>query len=216
MPLDALLWPRSVAVLGASERPSLGRSMLESLGQIGFPGAIYPVNPRYPEIAGRRCYPSLAELPEAPDVVAFCIGYQRILENFELLAAGGGRAAVIYDGGFAERGEEGRKLQTAITDLCREADIALCGPNCMGVLNPHARSTTYMQDVRDPAPLAGNVGLISQSGSICIGMLADLRRFGFSLVISSGNEAVLSTASFLEQLIHDPNTKVIATFTETV
>src|SRR5437016_4908754 len=109
--LDPLISPRSVAVLGASERPSLGRSILDSLTGLGFDGAVYPVNPRYPELLGRRCYPSLKELPEPPDVVAFCVGYPRILENFEMLAACGGRAAVIYDGGFAERGEDGRKLQ---------------------------------------------------------------------------------------------------------
>jgi acyl-CoA synthetase (NDP forming) len=216
MRLDALIRPRSVAVLGASERPSLGRAILDSLDRLGFDGAVYPINPKYPDLLGRRCYPSLRELPEAPDVVAFCVGYQRILENFELLAAHGGRAAVIYDGGFAERGDDGRKLQAAITGLCREAGIALCGPNCMGILNPPARATTYMQEVRDPARLAGNVGLISQSGSICIGLLADLRRFGFSLVVSSGNEAAVSTAAYLEHLVDDPATAVIATFTETV
>ena len=216
MRLDALLRPRSVAVLGASERPSIGRAMVESLDRLGFDGAVYPINPRYQELLGRRCYAGFQELPEPPDVVAFCIGYARILESFEQLAARGGRAAVIYDGGFAERGEDGRKLQAAIVGLCKEAGIALCGPNCMGVLNPPARSSTYMQEVRDAAPLAGNVGLISQSGSICIGMLADLRRFGFSLVVSSGNEAIVNTAAFLEQMIDDPNTKVIATFTETV
>ncbi|MBI3513919.1 MAG: acetate--CoA ligase family protein [Proteobacteria bacterium] len=214
--LEPLIAPRSVAVLGASERPSLGRSIVDALTKLGFPGAIYPINPRYPELNGRRCYASLDELPEAPDVVAFCIGYPRILENFQRLAARGAGAAVIYDGGFAERGDEGRTLQAAIVGLSREAGIALCGPNCMGVLNPYARATTYMQDVRDPSVLAGNVGLVSQSGSICIGLLSDLRRFAYSLVVSAGNEAVLSTAAYLEHLIDDPNTKVIATFTETV
>ena len=98
--------------------------------------------------------------------------------------------------------------------MCREAGIALCGPNCMGILNPHHRSSVYMTEVRDPDGLAGNVALVSQSGSICIGMLADIRRFGFSHVISSGNEAVVSTAQYLEALVDDPDTRVIATFTE--
>jgi acyl-CoA synthetase (NDP forming) len=214
--LEPLIAPRSIAVLGASERPSIGRSLIESLATLGFSGAVYPVNPRYPELLGKPCYASVDALPEAPDVVAFCIGYPRILENFERLAARGAGAAVIYDGGFAERGEEGRRLQATIVGLCHEAGIALCGPNCMGILNPYARATTYMQDVRDASKIAGNVGLISQSGSICIGLLSDLRRFAYSLVVSAGNEAVVTTAAYLEHLVDDPNTKVIATFTETV
>jgi len=216
MDIEALISPRSIAVIGASERPSLGRSIVDSAGRLGFAGAVYPINPKYSELCGRTCYPDLDSLPDAPDVVAVCINYARILETFERLPARGAKAAVIYDGGFAERGADGKALQARITAICAEAGIALCGPNCMGVLNPPARSTTYMQEVRDPTSLAGNVGLISQSGSICIGMLADLRRFGFSLLVSSGNEAVVSTAAFLERMIDDPHTKVIATFTETV
>jgi acyl-CoA synthetase (NDP forming) len=216
MDLRALLQPRSVAVLGASENPSIGRSLIESLRRFGFPGTIYPVNPRYRTVLGLDCYPGVADLPDPPDVVACCIGGGHLLETVPDLARRGAGAAVIYDGGFAERGEAGRELQQTIAAICREAGIALCGPNCMGVLNPVARSTTYLAALRDPAGLAGNVGLISQSGSICNGMIADLRRFGFSLVISSGNEAVVSTAAYLEHLIDDPATRVIASFTETI
>jgi acyl-CoA synthetase (NDP forming) len=216
MPLDALLRPRSIAVLGASERPSIGRALMESATRLGFDGTMYPINPRYPEVLGQRCYPSVADLPEPPDVVALCVNYSRILESFRPIAEKGARAAVIFDGGFAERGDEGRVLQAQIVGLCREAGIALCGPNCMGVLNPVHRSSVYLQEVRDPAGLAGNVGLISQSGSICIGMLCDVRRFGYSHVISSGNEAVVGTAAYLEELIDDPDTRVIAAFTEWV
>src|SRR4029434_7742969 len=85
---------------------------------------------------------------------------------------------------------------------------------CVGLLNPPHRSSAYMQEVRDPTGLAGTVALVSQSGSVCIGMLADIRRFGYSHVISSGNEAVVSTAQYIEALIDDPDTRVIATFTE--
>jgi acyl-CoA synthetase (NDP forming) len=86
----------------------------------------------------------------------------------------------------------------------------------MGVLNPQARSTTYIYEVRDPKGLAGNVALVTQSGSIGNGMMSDVRRFGFSLVASIGNEAVVDTAAFIDYLVDDPATKVIATFTETV
>jgi acetate---CoA ligase (ADP-forming) len=216
MYLDGLLRPRTIAIVGASERPSIGRALLESLTRLKFDGEIFPVNPKYPLVMGRRCYASLRDLPTAPDVVAFCVSTERVLEGIKLTAKIGGRGAVIYDSGFAESGVEGKRLQANIAAICRENSIALCGPNCMGVLSPHDRSTTYMQEVRDPFGLAGGVGLISQSGSICIGLLADIRRYGFSHVISSGNEAVVSSAEYLDFLVADPETKVIAAFLETV
>ena len=214
--LAALLNPRSIAVLGASERPALGRWIVESLDVMGFTGSVWPVNPKYSEVLGRACFPSFLDLPEAPDVAALCIGRAGALENLELLARRGGRAAVIFDSGFAEVGGAGLSLQMQITSLCAEAGIALCGPNCMGVLNPQARSGAFKQTVRSLSGLAGSVGLISQSGSICGSLLADLRRFGFSLVVSSGNEALVSTADYIEYMIDDPHTRAIATFTETV
>ena len=216
MTIEALLNPRSVAVLGASERPSVGRGMVEALERIGFDGAIYPINPRYQTVAGRNCYASLRELPQPPDVVSFCIRNDGVLENLRVAAECGARAAVIYDGGFAESGADGKKLQADMVEICREAGIALCGPNCMGVLNPPRRSTTFKQEVRNPQALVGNVAIISQSGSVAASLLADLRRFGVSLVVSSGNEAVNDTASYIDYAVDDPNTKVIATFTESV
>ena len=216
MEIERLVAPGSVAVVGASDRPSLGRIIIESLGRIGFNGPIYPVNPNYRSVLNQDCYPSLGELPATPDLVALCVSSLRVKEQIALAIARGVKAAVIYDGGFAELGEEGKNLQDHIAARCREAGVALCGPNCMGILNPQARSTTYKQMVHDPVGLAGNVGFVSQSGSVCIGILSDLRRFGFSLVVSAGNEAVVTTADYLEYLIDDPHTKVIATFTETV
>jgi acetate---CoA ligase (ADP-forming) len=216
MQLDPLLKPRSVAVVGATDRPGAGRMIVESLGSIGFTGPIYPVNPKYQTVLNHVCYPSLADLPAPPDVVVFCIRNPLVPEQLRLAVKHGARAAVIYDGGFAELGGDGAKLQAEIAGLCREAGVAVCGPNCMGILNPTARVTTYKQSVMNTAGLAGNVGLISQSGSVCIAMLSDLRRFGISLSISSGNEAVTRATDYLDYLIDDPATKIIASFLETV
>jgi acetate---CoA ligase (ADP-forming) len=216
MPIEALVKPRSIAIVGATDRAGPARSVLESLGALGFPGAIYPVNPKYPTVLNHVCYPSLTDLPEAPDVVVFSIRNPLIPEQVRLAIRRGARAAVIYDSGFAELGEEGARLQEEIASLCREAGMAVCGPNCMGILNPPARVTTYKQTVMDATVLAGNVGIVSQSGSVCIAMLSDLRRFGISLSVSAGNEAVTRTVDYLEWLIDDPNTKAIATFTESV
>ena len=79
--LEALFQPRSIAVIGASEKPTVGRRMVASLGRIGFAGAIYPVNPAYPTILGHPCYPTIADMPEAPDVAVFCLGHQRVLDE---------------------------------------------------------------------------------------------------------------------------------------
>src|SRR2546426_11180321 len=79
--LDALLKPRSVAVLGASERPSVGRTILENLERMGFPGEIYPINPKYETLLGRRCYRSVEELPHGVDVLAFCVNHERVLDG---------------------------------------------------------------------------------------------------------------------------------------
>jgi acetate---CoA ligase (ADP-forming) len=216
MPLDPLVKPRSVAIVGATDRPGPGRTIIESLGAIGFTGPIYPVNPKYPTVLNLTCYPTLTDLPEAPDMVVFSIRNPLIPEQVRLAVKRGARAAVIYDSGFAELGEDGARLQAEIAGMCREAGMAVCGPNCMGILNPPARVTTYKQTVMNTSGLAGNVGIISQSGSVCIAMLSDLRRFGISLSVSAGNEAVTRTVDYLEYLIDDPATSVIATFTETV
>src|SRR5207244_4869212 len=139
MHLDALFRPASIAVIGASEKPTIGRRLIVSLDRIGFAGRIFPVNPNYPTVLGRPCYPSIAEVPEAPDLAVFCLGHRLVLDAFVAAAERGIRAAVIYDGGFAERGAEGRALQERIAVICRDAGIALCGPNCMGILSPHDR-----------------------------------------------------------------------------
>jgi acyl-CoA synthetase (NDP forming) len=150
MRLDALFRPKSIAVIGASEKPTIGRRLIASLDRIGFPGRVFPINPNYPTVLGRPCYRSIAETPEIPELAVFCLGHRLILDAFAAAAARGVRAAVIYDGGFAERGEDGRALQQRIADICRDAGIALCGPNCMGILNPVAGNSTYLQEIRDP------------------------------------------------------------------
>lgn len=203
-------------MLGASERPSVGRTIVENLERIGFKGEIYPINPRYETLLGRRCYRSVEELPAGVDVLAFCVNHERVLDGLRPAAQKGVRAAVAFDAGFAESDDAGRRRQDELVAICREAGIAFCGPNCMGVISPHERSLVYLNALRDPAPLAGNVGLISQSGSIVIGLLADCRRFGWSRVISTGNEAVIVAADVLEYLVDDPATRVIAMFLESV
>src|SRR6266849_4205113 len=120
MQIDALVNPRSIAIVGATDRAGPARYVMESLGQLGFNGPIYPVNPKYQTVLNHQCYPSLTDIPEAPDVVIFSIRNPLIPEQLELAVKRGARAAIIYDSGFAELGAEGAKLQAQITDMCRE------------------------------------------------------------------------------------------------
>ena len=214
--LEPLFRPSSVAIVGASPRPSVARNIVETLKNFGFPGEVFPVNPRYEAIDEMTCYATLEDLPASPDVVAFCVSPERTLEGFRQLPTAGARAAVIFGGGFGEAGDWGRAAQAEIVNVARESGIALCGPNCMGVISPHARCSTYLQIGNSCEALAGNVGLISQSGSVCISLLSDVSRFGFSLVASTGNEAVVSSAAVLDYMVDHDETKIVAIFTETI
>ena len=216
MPLERLLKPGSIAVYGASENRGPGRRILEMLDKLGYGGTVYPINPRYGTVLGKRCYPGLEDVPEGIDAIVFCVNHRLVTEPFELAAARGYGAAVVLDGGFAERDEEGRRRQEAMRAAASAAGMAVCGPNCMGVLSPHHRTSLYTSNLLHPEKLPGNVAIVTQSGSIAIGLLTDCRRFGFSHVVSTGNEAVTTTAEFIEYLADDPHTRVIATFTETI
>ena len=216
MALDRLLAPSSIAVVGASERPSLGRTIIRSLDVLGYGGRILPVHPRNETVLGHVCHADIREIEGKIDAVAICLSRDRVMGEAEKAVARGAGAIVIYSGAFAEAGSEGADEQRALVAMCREAGVALCGPNCMGTMSLHNQSSLFMMDVVDPPRLAGNVGVISQSGSISIGFLSDTRRFGFSHVISSGNEAMTTAARFIEYLVDDPQTGVIGLFAETV
>lgn len=214
--LTGLFCPRSIVVIGATERPSISSTVIRSLHCLGYGGKIIPVNRKYESVLGHRCFPDIDSIDGDIDLVLHCLGQRHALGQLERAAARGARAAVIYDGGFAESGADGARQQQDLAALCREAGIALCGPNCMGFSSPHTRVHCYMLAVEDAESLTGNVGLISQSGSVCIGITTDTRRYGFSRVISTGNEAVVSNAAFLEHLIADPFTRVVGMFIESV
>ena len=216
MALDRLLAPSSIAVVGASERPSLGRTIIRSLDVLGYEGRILPVHPRNETVLGHVCHADIREIEGKIDAVAICLSRERVMGEAEKAVACGAGAIVIYSGAFAEAGSEGADDQRALVAMCREAGVVLCGPNCMGTMSLHNQSSLFMMDVVDPPRLTGNVGVISQSGSISIGFLSDTRRFGFSHVISSGNEAMTTAARFIEYLVDDPGTGVIGLFAETV
>ena len=211
--LRPLLNPRSIAVVGASDKPGAGSIVLDNLKQLGYGGQVYPINPKYSELRGWRCYPSLAEVPGPIDSVAILLSYRQVLPVLEQAAAVGARAAWALASGFAEAGPEGEALQREVASFASSHGIALCGPNCIGVANLHARAATYSTAL--PMSIkAGPVGAVVQSGAVCLGIANSNRGVGFSTLISSGNEAVLDNADYISYLVDDPHTRVIIAFIE--
>ena len=214
--LRPLIAPDSIAVVGASERPSAGRQVVENLIQLGYPGQIYPVNPRYESVLGFPCYPSLSEVARdghRVEAVAILLNRDKVLPVLEEAAKLGVRAAWAFASGFAEAGPEGRALQSTLARFCDEAGIAFCGPNCVGLLNPPARMALYSAPV-SPSLKPGRIGAVLQSGSVCLALANSNRGLGFSLLVSSGNEAVLDSTDYMAYMIDDPHTDVILAFIE--
>jgi len=217
--LTPLLAPRSIAIVGASDRPGPSQRIFASLRALGFAGEIHAVNPGRSEALGRDCAPSLAALAargKVPDVAVLCVAPERVAAAVLDAAGAGVRGVVSYASGVGRTAHDGRAALDVIVEACARAGIAFCGPDCMGILNPATRSTLYLGELLDAAAVGGDVGLITQSGSMAIGLLTDVRRFGYSHVISTGAEAVLTAADYLAALADDPATRVIALFLEAV
>ena len=209
--VEALLRPRSVAVIGASERLGNGRNAVQNLLEIGFRGEIFPVNPQYERVLGLACYPSLAALPHVPDAIYVAVGANRAVAAIEEAGARGVRAAVVHAGGFAEIGGGGTALQAELTGAALANNIAVCGPNCLGLINVHDRVMLYGASMpKDLIP--GSIGAVFQSGSTLLALMNAGRDLHFSYLVSSGNEAVLDCADYFDVLVNDPRTKVIIGF----
>jgi acyl-CoA synthetase (NDP forming) len=219
MPLeiDKLLRPKSVAIVGASPRQGVAaRRVITNLGKLGFSGEIYPVNPRYNEIDGKRCYASLDGLPTLPDCVFIAIAAEQTIPVIEEAGRCGIRAAVVNASGFADAGSEsGEALQRRLVDAARASNIAVCGPNNMGFINVHDRVCMWTAGAL-PRLNAGPAALISHSGSVAIAISQDARDLGLAYVITAGNEAVCTAADYLRAVADDDRVGVIMLFLETI
>ncbi|HLQ31978.1 MAG TPA: acetate--CoA ligase family protein, partial [Chloroflexota bacterium] len=161
------------------------------------------------------CYPSAAATPHPPDLVIVAIPAPQVPEVLSEAFEAGARAALVLAAGFGEAGDDGRRRHEALAALAARG-MLICGPNCYGVLNMHARSGAWGGELPKPL-LAGNVALVSQSGGTCAlitNPLAQQRKVGFSFVVSCGNQAGVAIEDYLEYLVDDPNTEVIAAFVE--
>lgn len=220
--LDPLLIPRSIAILGASASESAYSSrVFRNLRRYGYPGAIYPVNPKYPTLWGLPCFPNIRAIPGPVECVIFTVANRQVPGALEECAEKGVKAGIIYASGFAESREpEGKALQEALTRVARAHEIRLCGPNCFGTitLTPAATVLASPSKAPDPGLLApGGLAFVSQSGAQVIELFnhapAD-RGLQFSYLISCGNEAVLEAADYLLYLLRRPEVRVIGGFVE--
>jgi acetate---CoA ligase (ADP-forming) len=219
--LEKLLRPESIAVIGASGDPKrIGGRIVDELRRFGYRGRVYPINPKYQEICGFRCFPNLAAIPveESIDMAIVYLSIEGALAAMDEIAARGIRAAVVITAGFAEVGAEGTLLQERLVQVARDHGIALCGPNTAGIANFSidlvAYGTTSFDDLHEI--VKGPVALVSQSGGMgnAIFTFSQERRVGYSHLVGSGNEALITAADYLEHLIEDPAVGVFLGFIE--
>ena len=214
--LDRLIAPRSIALIGASaDAEKLTGRPLHYLQQHGFAGAIYPVNPRVESIAGLRCYPDIAGLPEPPDAAFVLLAGDRVLDAIHQLAAIGTVSAIVLASGFGESGDEGRRQEEEIKRAA--GAMRVLGPNSIGLINMTERvALTASNALVMDELLPGSIALVSQSGGILGALVsrAHAQGIGFSKLIATGNECDLDVADFIAHLADDAATNVIALYLE--
>jgi acyl-CoA synthetase (NDP forming) len=210
--LQAMLEAESVAVVGASARPdSFGDRVLTELSRSRRTPEIHLVNPKYSEIAGLPCSASLADIGESVDLVLFCVGDSSLAAQVELAAARGDRSGIVFGNVVSEDGS----LRRHIAETARGAGMELCGGGCMGFVNRvyGLRAIGYLE----PSPLpAGPIALVTHSGSAFSALLRADRRLGWTLAVSSGQELVTTTASYLDYALSLPETEVVGLLLETL
>ena len=215
-PLDAILSPKSVAVIGASTTPGkVGHDIFVNILKGGFTGTLYPVNPTARSISSVRAYPSIKDVPDQVDLGIIILPPKAALQSIQDAVAQGVKGIVIVSAGFREVGPEGREIEDRIVSVCREAGVRLIGPNCLGVINP-LPAVRLNASFSARMPKAGNISFISQSGALCTAVLdfAADRNFGFSKFISIGNKADVDELDLLRYLHQDHDTEVILLYIE--
>ncbi|MGH2578619.1 MAG: CoA-binding protein, partial [Actinomycetota bacterium] len=194
MNLRPLLAPRSIAIVGASESPdSWAPEIFRSLQHLGYPGELYPVNPKYDQVWGRPCLSSVRELPKAGvDLAVVVIPASVAVRAVEESGRAGVRAAMVVSSGFGEAGPEGMKLQEELRPIARRHRMPILGPNVEGFVNYVDRVAPY-GTTPPPEPIAGTVSVISQSGTVAwtMGQMASDRGLGVRIILGVGNEAVI-------------------------
>jgi acyl-CoA synthetase (NDP forming) len=218
--LASALNARSVAVVGASADPSkiAGRPIAYMLAR-GYAGALYPVNPARSEVQGLRCYPSLAAIGQPVDLAIVGTSAAQVEGVIAEGVAAGIKAFVVFSSGFAESGDEGRALQQRLTTLAHEKNVAIVGPNCLGLANSATGLIASFTTALEETPLRrGGFALASQSGALGAYWLDIVLRsgLGFSQWITTGNECDVDAAEAIDCLVDDPATRVIGLYLEDI
>jgi acetate---CoA ligase (ADP-forming) len=219
-PLDLknLFHPRSVALIGAStEQNKLSGRPFRFFREYGYAGNVYPVNPKYPEIAGVPCFAKLSDIPGEVDLAVITLPATAVPEALAECGARGVKAAAIISSGFAEVGGEGVRLQEELQRIALENGIAVCGPNCSGfVYFPKRVTATFSVGLDGGFPEAGPAAFISQSGALSSYILgaAKERGLAFRYWITTGNECVLSFTDYLQYVLEDPEVRLVLGYLE--
>ncbi len=212
--LDALLNPRSIAIVGASPNLGFAGRGIVNLNTTGYAGTVYPVNPRYEQVAGHTCYPDVASVPGDIDLAYLILPAHLILDAVRQCAAKGVPAAVVCASGFAEMGAEGARAQEQLKAAA--GPMRFLGPNCIGVANlaDNVIGVPTFNFTTDVTP--GDITMLSQSGGTAVTLVnrAQARGIGLRALVTLGNEADLDLADVLELLADDPKTRVVAMFME--
>ncbi|MEM0331478.1 MAG: acetate--CoA ligase family protein [Archaeoglobaceae archaeon] len=206
-----LFYPSSVAVVGASaEKGSVGNTILNNLKS--FKGEVYAVNPKYSEIEGVKCYPSILDVPDV-DLAVIAVPARFVPKTIEECGRKGVSYAVIISAGFKETGSEGAALERKIVEIANKFGVRIVGPNCLGIMNPEINLNATFSSVM---PEYGKVAFLSQSGAfiLSVSVWAKKTRFGFSKVVSLGNKAMLDESDFIEYLANDNSTEAIMLYIE--
>jgi len=218
--LAALLNPASVAVIGASNAPGrIGGRPINNLITAGFPGRIYPVNPKYAEVQGLPACASIADIPEAVDCAVIAVPVADMIETLKACAQHGVRSAVVFTSGLAETGAHGARIQEQLTQIARASGMRIVGPNCLGIAVPDERwYGTFASYPSTGLMRTGSLGIISQSGAYGahLYMAAQLRGLGVCYWVTTGNEADVDVAEVIAYYAESPQVKVIVAYAEGV
>lgn len=217
--LEALVRPSSIAIVGASaDSEKLNGRIVRFLKDKGYGGAIYPINPRVAEILGLRCYPSLEAVPGHVDLAVIGLAAAQAPAAIREAGRKGVRAVLVFASGFAELGEEGKRLQAELAATAREAGVRLCGPNSVGVVNAFDRVVATFSQVGNNEVKAGPFAFVTQSGAVgtVTNTLANRRGLGLGYLVHTGNEADLTAVDAMTAISVDARVKVIGAYLEGV
>lgn len=218
MNLKKFFTPASVAIIGASKDIStINGKPLHYLKKHGYAGTIYPVNPKYEEVGGFRCYPGLEDIPGTVDLALIAVNYRLVPAMLKQCVKKKVRFATIFSSGFAEAGEEGRQMQRQLSEFASKTGLRICGPNCQGGVDLHNKTAAAFSAALDITPFKpGHIGFVTQSGALGFSIfnLAQENGIGFSYVISTGNEVDLDCMDYIDFMIDDRNTKIIFLYLE--